>query len=214
MRSRRSDRCATCVLALSVMMFACTKARSPEPRPEGSAVGARGPVTFDAATAQQQAPAPGSSIANAKAREEAAALQAEPGGKYEGTRDPAHDLTAQVGGSGDGAVNPERSLVVLKSHRALDPSSSDDTKVVLDFIRNGKTTVKDCYEGLRAGERGATGTITLRFTVTSSGKLADMTADSWNAELSTCVVAAMQQWTFSAQKMPVLFELVLSLVIG
>src|SRR5690606_31844994 len=112
---------------------------------------------------------------------------------------PGRDLSEQVrdlrGASASTPPTAQRSLVVLKSHRAIDPPSSDESKILLYYFDSGQKVVKQCYEQLRGREPTASGTMTLRFTVTTSGSVTDAAADSWNEELSKCVQTAAQTWT-------------------
>ena len=130
-------------------------------------------------------------------------------------RNPARDLNAQVGGSSPPAIAQGHRIatrVTLASHRALDVSSPDSSKIAGRYLATGQAAVKRCYESALANAPPTKSTLTLRFAVTTVGHVADATADSSIPALSTCVRDAMPSWTFPAQLATTRFELVLSLV--
>ena len=227
--------CALLILAWHLAVAACTKSETTQPSkrelsstersPETGAV----PAATDAAVATS--PDDASTIAirrpidaampTAREREEArgaAPLEPVDMGPADPDRKPGHDLGEQIrqsrGGSASTPARAQRSLVVLKSHRAVDPPSTDESKILLYYYDSGQKLVKQCYEQLRARDPSASGMMTLRFSVTTSGSVTDVVADSWSEDLSKCVHAAATTWTFSAQKAKAQFEFVLKFVIG
>lgn len=130
-------------------------------------------------------------------------------------RYPASDLNAQIGGSGARPTAPFRApatRVTLVSYRVLDSTPQDASKVAARYQASGQSSVKRCYQSALAREPAVTGTLTLRFAITTTGHVADATADSASPALSKCVLAAMPAWTFQAPRADVRAELVLSLV--
>ncbi|MGN6106512.1 MAG: AgmX/PglI C-terminal domain-containing protein [Kofleriaceae bacterium] len=199
--------------------LACSKARTSESpaRVSEPPVGAQ--ATGDAAPFGG---APGQDVGDAAALagtggEPALGVQLTPSNESDveslGRGDPVGALNAQLKGGGT-AQRPMSALAIVKSHRALDSSSVSSGEVMLKFVREGKATVRHCYERLRAREPSATGTMTLRFAISATGNVVDPTAESWHADLSKCVLEAMSRWRFPAPKTQARFELVLSLVTG
>jgi hypothetical protein len=129
-------------------------------------------------------------------------------------RSPVDDLAKQIGGSNQPAQGG-RSLAMVKSKTALgQPSSLDAGSMELDYVRRGQRDVERCFDALRAKDPAAKGEITLRFTVDTKGAVVDPEVTGFNAELSPCIQASMQQWKFTAPNKPSRFELILKLVVG
>ena len=191
------------LLACAFALTACTKARTGDPAPTGSAQ----PVT--AADAAVDA---GSATAPASSDPRGAEAVRDPTPVTPDSR-PGADLDKQLGGSGSPARGG-RSLVVLKSKTALDRSSLDAGKLMLEYVQRGQASVKTCFEQLRAKEPAAKGTLTLRFAVDVKGAVVDADVEGWNAGVAACVRSAMASWVFTAPDRKTRFVLVLELVIG
>ena len=226
--------CVLLVLAFCLAVAGCTKSETTPPSKrelspaeradEGGAVVPTDSAVVtspnDASTVATR-PSVDAAMPTPREREEARGIaplepvDLEPG---DPDRKPGRDLNEQVresrGGSASVPASAQRSLVVLKSRRAVDPSSADVSKILLVYYDSGQKLVKQCYEQLRARDQSASGMMTLRFTVTTSGSVAEVAADSWSEELSKCVQAAATSWTFPAQKARAQFEFILKFVIG
>ncbi|MBA3398147.1 MAG: AgmX/PglI C-terminal domain-containing protein [Deltaproteobacteria bacterium] len=128
-------------------------------------------------------------------------------------KSPGVALSEQIGGSRTPAKGG-RSLVVMKSHTALDTSTLGVGKMAFQYVSRGQASVTRCFEDLRAKDPSATGVLTLRFAVGVKGAVVDAHVDGFNREVASCVQSAMSTWTFSAPDKQTRFELVLDLVIG
>jgi hypothetical protein len=197
------------LLACALALGACTKARTADPPPAGSAQ----PVAAVDAGARSGAAADAGSATDPASSDPRGAVAVRDPVPVTPDSRPAADLAKQIGGSGQPARGG-RSLVVLKSKTALDRSSLDAGKVMLEYVKHGQASVKTCFEQLRAKDPAATGTLTLRFAVDVKGAVVDADVEGWNADVAACVRSAMAAWVFAAPDKQTRFVLVVELVIG
>jgi hypothetical protein len=194
----------------ALVAIACTKSPTSDPAPIGSATTTPSSVTTDALTVAGAAASPDARATETADTPVEAIADPVP---VSGGRNPADDLNAQLGGSGAPATGG-RSLVVVKSKRALDESSMNAGTMALEFVRKGQASVKTCFAALRAKDASARGVLTLRFAVDTTGAVRDASVEGFHPEAVSCVTSAMSSWTFHAPNKKTRYELVLDLVIG
>lgn len=117
-------------------------------------------------------------------------------------RRPAEDWNKQLSGATAGPLPTHGSSgrIIVSSHRALDQTSLSSSRIVTEFLRRALPSVKKCYGQLLSKDPHAHGEMKLRFAVSETGGLVDGSADSWNADLSTCVHDVMPNWSFPVPK--------------
>lgn len=198
------------------VLAACTKAKPSEPPPMA---GSAPPLTIDAAPPVIDAVEAAATVTDAVVLQpkttdtRGVQLYEDPTPIPRGSNDPGAALANQLGGP-TAPARGGRSLVVVKSKKALDTTSLSAGKVMHEYVMKGQASVKACFDALRAKDPAATGLLTLHFSVAVDGTLVDPKVEGFDPDIVRCVETAMRTWTFSKPDRPTRFELVLDLVIG
>ncbi len=173
---------------------------------EGSVAGTRqasasgGAATADSAPSKQSAT--GGATPNTREPDERRGVELVPidiGDAETQKRRPAEDWNKQLSGAKRDPLPTHASgsgRIIVSYHRALDQTSLSSSRVVTEFLRRALPSVKKCYGQLLSNDPHANGEMKLQFVVSETGGVVDGSAESWNADLSSCVHDLMPKWSF------------------